>query len=94
MERAMRHKGLFKFLSRDKANKRNVNNLAQGRINTAYTILGIETLDQEMENFLFTLGCYEGEIVTIISILADNYVIAVKDARYSIDKDLASAIRV
>ncbi|KGK87048.1 MAG: ferrous iron transport protein A [Clostridium lundense] len=67
-------------------------NLAQGRINTEYTIKDIDTNDEEIKDFLFTLGCYEGESITLISILADNYVITVKDARYSIDKDLAEAI--
>lgn len=69
-------------------------NLAQGRINTEYRIKDIITSDEEIKDFLFTLGCYEGEIVTVISILADNYVITVKDARYSIDKDLAEAIMI
>ncbi|WP_306345879.1 FeoA family protein [Clostridium sp. BSD9I1] len=69
-----------------------VMNLAQGRINTEYTIKDIDTNDEEIKDFLFTLGCYEGESITLISILADNYVITVKDARYSIDKDLAEAI--
>lgn len=67
-------------------------NLAQGRINTEYIIKDIDTNDEEIKDFLFTLGCYEGESVTVISILAENYVITVKDARYSIDKDLAEAI--
>jgi len=67
-------------------------NLAHGRINTEYTIKAIQTTDKELKDFLFTLGCYEGEPVTIISILSDNYVISVKDARYSIDKGLAEAI--
>lgn len=67
-------------------------NLAQGRINTEYIIKDIKTKDEEIKDFLFTLGCYEGETVTVISILAENYVIAVKDARYSIDTDIAEAI--
>jgi Fe2+ transport system protein FeoA len=67
-------------------------NLAQGRLNTEYIIKDIKTNDDELKDFLFTLGCYEGESVTVISILAENYVITVKDARYSIDKDLAEAI--
>ncbi|MTI47160.1 MAG: ferrous iron transport protein A [Firmicutes bacterium] len=67
-------------------------NLAQGRINTEYTIKDIDTNDEELKNFLFTLGCYEGELITVISVLAENFVINVKDARYSIDKDLAKAI--
>ncbi len=69
-------------------------NLSQGKINVEYIVKGIETADSEMKDFLFTLGCYEGEHVTIISLLADNYVISVKDARYSIDTDLAEAIRI
>ncbi|WP_330389559.1 FeoA family protein [Cellulosilyticum sp. I15G10I2] len=69
-----------------------VMNLAQGRLNTEYTIKDIKTNDEELKNFLFTLGCYEGESVTVISVLAENYVITVKDARYSIDNDLAEAI--
>lgn len=67
-------------------------NLTQGKINTEYIIKDIKTDYKELKDFLFTLGCYEGESVTIISDLGDNYVIAVKDARYSIDKELAEAI--
>ncbi|MGM0470955.1 MAG: FeoA family protein [Bacillota bacterium] len=69
-------------------------NLAEARTNQEYIIKEIESDDQELKEFLFTLGCYEGEPVTVISILAENYVINVKDARYSIDKDLAKAIIV
>lgn len=69
-----------------------VMNLAEGRLNTEYIIKDIKTNDEELKDFLFTLGCYEGEVITVISELADNYVISVKDARYSIDKDLAKAI--
>jgi len=70
----------------------NAGNLSQGDINTEYIIKSINTGDEDLQNFLFTLGCYEGEHVTIISVLAGNYVIAVKDARYSIDSELAEAI--
>ncbi|HAX72100.1 MAG TPA: ferrous iron transport protein A, partial [Firmicutes bacterium] len=59
-------------------------NLAQGNVNTVYKIKEIKTNDYELKEFLFTLGCYEGEAVTVISMLADNYVITVKDARYSV----------
>lgn len=67
-------------------------NLTQANVNTEYSIKHIETKDAELKNFLFTLGCYEGEKVTVISMLAENYIITVKDARYSIDKELAGAI--
>ena len=55
---------------------------------------GIDSTDQEMIDFLFTLGCFAGETITLISILADNYIIHVKGARYSIDTDLAKAILI
>ena len=71
-----------------------ISNLSQADINTPYTIKGIQTDDADLKDFLFTLGCYEGEVVTVISILAENFVISVKDARYSIDSDLAEAINV
>lgn len=67
-------------------------NLTKAKINTPYIIKDVKTNDSELKNFLFTLGCYEGESVTVVSVLAENYVISVKDARYSIDKALAEAI--
>ena len=66
--------------------------LSEADINVAYVIQDIVTEDEEMKNFLFSLGCFKGEPVTIISILAENFVIAIKDGRYSIDSDLAEAI--
>ena len=44
--------------------------------------------------FLFTLGCHEGEEITLVSILAGNYIIRVKDSRYAIDKRMAQLIEV
>lgn len=82
--------GLFK-----RSGKKNINtvaNLAGAKTNATYTVKDIHTEDQDMKDFLFTLGCYQGEEVTIISRLADNLVIAVKDARYSINTELAKAI--
>ena len=69
-----------------------VNNLAQANLNVEYTIQKIDTFDEELKQFLFSLGCYEGEKITVISTLSENYVISVKDARYSIDQELAEAI--
>ena len=67
--------------------------LAQGSINQTYVIRDVEAIDS-MRDFLFTLGCYSGENVTIISKLASNFIINVKDARYSIDEGLARAIMI
>ncbi len=69
--------------------------LYNGDVNTEYTIKAIMTDgDDELKKFLFSLGCYEGEKITIISMLHQNFVINVKDARYSIDADLARAILI
>ncbi len=56
------------------------------------TIKDIFTDDDELKSFLFTLGCYVGEHITVISILTGNYIVSIKDARYSIDTELAQAI--
>ncbi|QEN09900.1 ferrous iron transport protein A [Oceanispirochaeta crateris] len=69
-------------------------NLTEAKISKEYIIKDIIADDQDLKDFLFTLGCYKGETIALISILAENYVITVKDARYSIDSDLARAIRL
>ncbi len=68
--------------------------LSKGKLNTPYTVNSVKTDHDDIRQFLFTLGCYPGEKVTIISKLASNYIVNIKDARYSIDEDLASAIMV
>ena len=57
-----------------------------------YTIMRIETEDEELDSFLFSLGCYSGEPITVISRRRLSCTIAVKDGRYSIDNQLAAAI--
>ncbi len=44
--------------------------------------------------FLFSLGCSEGEEITLISVLAGNYIVSIKDSRYAIDKNMAKAIEL
>ena len=68
--------------------------LAAGEVNREYRIIDVVTQDEDMRSFLFSLGCFAGEHITIISQLKDNYVVSVKDARYSIDTELAEAILV
>lgn len=50
--------------------------------------------DEELKSFLFSLGCYSGEPVTVIKHLKGGCVISIKDARYTIDKELASLILI
>ena len=59
-----------------------------------YIVDRLETDDEELDAFLFSLGCYEGEPVTVISRLKRSCVVSIKDGRYSIDSQLAKAIIV
>jgi len=81
-----------KSITQSRSTSGRISNLSQGDIDTEYVIKDVLADDEDLKNFLFTLGCYEGERVTVISRLAENYVISVKDARYSIDQELAEAI--
>lgn len=67
-------------------------NLSVAEEGKEYVIQRIETDDEELNAFLFSLGCYSGETITVISHLKGGCVVAIKDARYNIDKDLAKAI--
>ncbi len=69
-------------------------NLTTVDLNKTVKVKRLDTNDKELEHFLFTLGCYPGEDITVVSIVSSTYVIVVKDARYSIDKDFAHAIVV
>ncbi len=59
-----------------------------------YTIKSIETDDEELDAFLFSLGCYSGESITVISHRKSGCTVSIKDGRYNIDKQLAEAIIV
>lgn len=57
-----------------------------------YIIKAIETDDEELNSFLFSLGCYSGEPITVISRQKGGCVVSIKDGRYNIDNQLAEAI--
>ena len=59
-----------------------------------YIVQRIETDDEELDAFLFSLGCYSGEPITVISHLKGGCVVSIKDGRYNIDNQLAEAIIV
>ncbi len=69
-------------------------NLTEAVEGKEYIISRIETDDEEMDAFLFSLGCYSGEPITVISHLKGGCVVAIKDGRYTIDVQLAEAIIV
>lgn len=68
--------------------------LSAAELNKEYIIQRIETNDDELNSFLFSLGCYSGEPITVISRRKGGCVVAIKDGRYSIDTQLAEAIIV
>lgn len=57
-----------------------------------YIIQKIETDDEELDAFLFSLGCYSGEPITVVSHLKGGCVVSIKDSRYNIDNALAETI--
>ena len=59
-----------------------------------YIIRRIETDDEELNSFLFSLGCYSGEPITVVSKLKRSCTVSIKDGRYNIDNQLADAIFV
>ena len=59
-----------------------------------YIIQRIETDDEELDAFLFSLGCFSGEPITVVSRRRSNCTVAIKDGRYTIDNQLAEAIEV
>ena len=61
---------------------------------TEYTIKSVDTKDEDMNSFLFSLGCYSGEPITVIRKLRGGLIVSIKDSRYSIDKRLADTIAV
>ena len=68
--------------------------LNDAKLGTEYVIKKIDTEgDEEMESFLFTLGCYSGENITVVD-KKRNLVVSIKDARYNIDPELAEAIEI
>ena len=69
-------------------------NLTKAQVGNEYVIKAIETDDDELNAFLFSLGCYSGEPITVIAQRKSSCIVAVKDGRYSIDNQLAEAILI
>ncbi|MBR2383665.1 MAG: ferrous iron transport protein A [Anaerotignum sp.] len=68
--------------------------LKDSLVGKEYTVRSIETDDEELNAFLFSLGCYSGEPITVVSRRRSSCIISIKDGRYSIDNPLAEAIIV
>lgn len=68
--------------------------LSQGTTGVGYRIASLHTDDEELENFLLTLGCYEGEVIRIVSTTGNHFTLSIRDGRYTVDNHLAEAILV
>ena len=69
-------------------------NLLSAELGKEYTVRQILTDDEELNSFLFSLGCYSGEPITVVTRRRSGCVVSIKDGRYSIDAHLAEAIEV
>lgn len=69
-------------------------NLNYAQTGKEYTVRGIETGDEALNAFLFSLGCYSGEPITVVARNRFNCTVSIKDGRYNIDRQLAAAIRI
>ena len=63
-------------------------------IGMEYKVRNINAEDEEMVSFLFSLGCYSGEPITVVSRKRSGVVVSIKDGRYNMDKELSSAIEI
>lgn len=68
--------------------------LMDAKAGEEYIVRDILAEDEELKAFLFSLGCYSGEPITVISHMKGGCVVSIKDARYNIDTDLAKAISI
>ena len=69
-------------------------NLSVAEEGKEYTVKRIETDDEELNAFLFSLGCYSGEPITVVSRKRNSCTVSIKDGRYNIDTQLAAAIMI
>lgn len=68
--------------------------LLDAELGKEYTVKDVVTDDEELDAFLFSLGCYSGEPITVVSRLKGGCVVSIKDGRYNIDNQLAEAIAI
>ena len=68
--------------------------LVEANIGEEYIIKNIATDDEELNSFLFSLGCYSGEPITVVAHRRSGCTVSIKDSRYSFDKNLCEAISI
>ena len=68
--------------------------LTVAEVGKEYVVKEVSTGDSEVNSFLFSLGCYSGEPITVINKMKNACIVVIKNARYTIDKNLASCIKI
>ena len=68
--------------------------MKEAQLGRQYIVRQIDTQDEELNSFLFSLGCYSGEPITVISRRRGGCTVSIKDGRYNIDNLLAEAVAV
>lgn len=69
-------------------------NLTHAQEGVEYIVKEILTDDEELDSFLFSLGCFSGEPITVVSHRKGGCVVSIKDGRYNMDTQLAEAIQI
>ncbi len=68
--------------------------LADAQVGEEYIVKSVATGDEEVDAFLFSLGCYSGEPIAVVSGMKAGLVVSIKDGRYTFDYDLAKMIEI
>ena len=69
-------------------------NLLQAEEGKEYIVSAVQTQDEELDSFLFSLGCFSGEPITVVSRRRGGCTVAIRDGRYNIDNQLAEFIEI
>ena len=69
-------------------------NLTEVPLGEEYIVKEILADDKEMDAFLFTLGCYCGEPITVVSRVTGGCVVSIKDGRYRVWGDASHRVCV
>lgn len=69
-------------------------NLLDAKLGEDVIVRDIVSEDEELKSFLFSLGCYSKEAITVVSKKKNGIIVSIKDARYNLDEDLAKAIKI
>ena len=68
--------------------------LLDAREGKRYQIRSIDLQDDALTAFLFSLGCYSQEPITVVKHRRNGCTVSIKNGRYHMDRHLAKAILI